>query len=466
MYYTYLCFCMSLHHDHTIHAQFIRVNNEKSLKSLASTTVLLLESTTVVTNIPICTHISYDLAVRDCDTTNPFNATSAIEGDFYDDTRRRKNGFLKLIRCAAVCNDAPDPNTDIRKGGTAEEKAMVAFASGHIKEEYKTSIDQYRQNHPQVHRKPYDNTTKYALSIHELDDQLFPNEYDQFANAGSLRLIQMVGAPERILAKCDRYYSEDETHALDNETRGHILGTVNTLGSRGETVWALAELILPVKDAGDISESDYLGSMVFIGVMGMKIPPRPGIPEAIEAARSVGVKVVLVSGDHPVTQQALAYQIGVFSPHSRTKHEVVQHKYNGDVNRVRESEYDAIIVNGWDLDNNLNADASDEEYWRKILSKDNILFSRVNEDQILLIVKAFQDTGCVVTAVGSDKDDIAFLEQANVGVSMGISGKEEAIEAADLVILRDDLGDLVDAMKKVKGVGAKKKDEERDHLLE
>jgi len=384
-------------------------------------------------------------------------------------------------------------------------------------------------------------------------------------------LVQMKGAPERILKLCDRYASNGEIKQLDDQTRQRILDGVMDLGSRGERVLALAELILNpseydingheplieqkypddkdsscgsedavivmfedekykvVIDAVDddgrrmsfedcyirnlqkciqdeiklpigaqrIGYSDkglldpansfkelnikrgstfYLQrgpykfsgtkkeevnfplnrgngeeGLVFVGLYAMIDPPRPGVPEAVGRCQSAGIKVIMVTGDHPVTAKAIAEKVGIIGPHSQTIEQVAKDRYGGNLDRVQPDEYDAIVVPGHILQEKLDTEAEDpqgvEDFWNNALNKDNVVFARTSPQQKLLIVAAVQARGGIVAVTGDGVNDSPALKKADIGVAMGITGTEVAKEAADMILLDDNFASIVNGVE-------------------
>eukprot|EP00485_Elphidium_margaritaceum_P001594 CAMPEP_0202689942 /NCGR_PEP_ID=MMETSP1385-20130828/5107_1 /ASSEMBLY_ACC=CAM_ASM_000861 /TAXON_ID=933848 /ORGANISM="Elphidium margaritaceum" /LENGTH=801 /DNA_ID=CAMNT_0049345161 /DNA_START=115 /DNA_END=2516 /DNA_ORIENTATION=+ len=414
----------------------VRVKNLESVETLGSTSVICSDKTgTLTTNVMTCQHIYYDLKECECDTDNPMQA---VKGDFYkkDDERVRNPDFSKLVRCGALCNNASFIDGKVDPTANATEAAMVKFSSGHVLGLYRMDIPAYRGRHKKLHEIPFNSKNKWQVSVHELPkDLLLENEQkiEDFEIGEKLALVQMKGAPERILDLCDRFVFEDEVHDLTEETRKQILDGVMSLGSRGERVLALAESILdpkrydvneleplmeskyddevdesassedcvivrynnerqkvalsgtdpdsneplafddlyvshllagiekeigvpvaaqrlgfsdrggevdaanslkelgiqrgslvhllkgPYKFAGTKKEevnwpmmrtSDEQG-LVFVGLYAMIDPARPGVPEAVNRCQSAGIKVVMVTGDHPVTAKAIAQKVGI-----------------------------------------------------------------------------------------------------------------------------------------------------------
>jgi len=520
----------------------VRVKNLESVETLGSTSVICSDKTgTLTTNVMTCQHVYYDLKECECDTDNPMQA---MKGDFYkaDDDRVRTADFLKLVRCGALCNNASFIDGKVDPTANATEAAMVKFSSGHVLSEYRIDVPEYRKRHKKLHEIPFNSKNKWQVSVHELPkDLLLENEQkiEDFEVGDKLALVQMKGAPERILALCDRYLFEGEVIPLNDETRENILNGVMSLGSRGERVLALAESVLepntydvtiaepimdpeyddavdascaaedcvivmynnervkvplsvknpdtdepipfeelfvhhlmgciekeiegvpvgtqrvgfaarggnvdpmnslqelgikrgslvhlvkgPYKFSGTKKEdlnwpmmrNDDEAGLVFIGLYAMIDPPRPGVPEAVARCQSAGIKVVMVTGDHPVTARAIAQKVGIIGANSQTQDQVAELKYNGDMNAVQNEEYDAIVVPGHILQEKLDTEVEDPQgvadFWNHALNKNNVVFARTSPQQKLLIVSAVQERGGIVAVTGDGVNDSPALKKS------------------------------------------------------
>lgn len=166
-------------------------------------------------------------------------------------------------------------------------------------------------------------------------------------------------------------------------------------------------------------------------------PARPEVPQAVQECLSAGVKIVMVTGDHPTTAKAIARNIGVIS--LPTKEDIAIEK--GIDPSECEDDARAAVVHGADIS------LMNDEQWRSILNKDQIVFARTSPEQKLIIVQKFTTAGKVVAMTGDGVNDSPALKQASIGVAMGKSGSDVAREAADLVILDDNFASIVIAIK-------------------
>merc|ERR1740123_1150360 len=190
--------------------------------------------------------------------------------------------------------------------------------------------------------------------------------------------------------------------------------------------------------------------LVFVGLYAMIDPPRPGVPEAVGRCQSAGIKVVMVTGDHPVTAKAIAEKVGIIGPHSMTKEQVAEER-NCDVSQIKDDEYDAIVVPGHLLQAKLDTEAEDPQgvadFWNNALNKDNVVFARTSPQQKLLIVSAVQQRGAIVAVTGDGVNDSPALKKADIGVAMGITGTEVAKESANMILLDDNFPTLISGIE-------------------
>ncbi|MEA5412268.1 HAD-IC family P-type ATPase, partial [Synechococcus sp. BA-120 BA3] len=162
--------------------------------------------------------------------------------------------------------------------------------------------------------------------------------------------------------------------------------------------------------------------LVLLGLMALRDPPRPEVPDAVARGRGAGIRPVMVTGDHPLTARAIGEAIGLAEPGSP-------------------------IVQGPELEG-LDAAAL------AALVQRTSLFARVVPEQKLRIVQALQATGAVVAMTGDGVNDAPALRQAHVGVAMGISGSDVSREAADVVLLDDNFASIVNAVEEGRQVYA------------
>ncbi|MGX5717140.1 cation-translocating P-type ATPase [Arthrobacter sp. MAHUQ-56] len=212
------------------------------------------------------------------------------------------------------------------------------------------------------------------------------------------------GAPETVLPLC-------------GSVPGHVKEQVEVMASRGLRVIAVARRRLAgPSGAWQSSPAGELETgLELLGLIGLQDPPRPDVGEVIRTARRAGLKIAMITGDHPATAAAIARQIGLIGSPER-------------------------IYEGSDL-------PDDDQLLGALLDRDGVVVSRVSPEQKLQVAKALQARGHVVAMTGDGVNDGPALREADIGVAMGRSGTDVAREAADLVLLDDHFGTIVSAIE-------------------
>ncbi|TJY70433.1 cation-transporting P-type ATPase [Arthrobacter sp. CAU 1506] len=225
--------------------------------------------------------------------------------------------------------------------------------------------------------------------------------------AGAELLVK--GAPESVLPLC---VASTDAAACQR--------ALEDMAARGLRVLAVAERALADLHAGEEQFSSdealtYENQLTLLGLVGLHDPPRESVPAALRAARTAGVKVAMVTGDHPSTAAAIAAEIGLLGPEKR-------------------------VVEGKDL-------PDDDHMLGALLDRDGVVVSRVSPEQKLRVARALQLRGHVLAMTGDGVNDGPALQEADIGVAMGASGTDVAREAADLVLLDDDFATIIAAVE-------------------
>jgi Ca2+-transporting ATPase len=230
--------------------------------------------------------------------------------------------------------------------------------------------------------------------------------------------VAMKGAPEAVLARSSAHWTVRGERALDEEGKGQALDRASRLADEGLRVLAFAEKNLrpgpEAPNAGAETGAEIESGLTFVGLIGLADPLRPQARQAVEACRTAGVSVAVVTGDHPATAAAVARAVGL-GP-------------NGG------------LLTGADLE------LCSEEQLRRLLDETRV-FARTTPADKLRIVQAAQARGEVVAATGDGVNDAPALAAADVGVAMGQTGTDVAREAADIVLADDDFATIVHAVE-------------------
>jgi len=226
------------------------------------------------------------------------------------------------------------------------------------------------------------------------------------------------GAPESVLPLCRYRLDGGEILPLGPEARRGIVQAQDAMAHRGLRVLAFAYRKLVAGYDRERLEED----LVFAGLAGLEDPPRPEVPEALRRCREAGIKVIMVTGDHPRTAAAIAREIGLVRSDSPT---IITGEQLG--------RYSVIQL-------------------QLALDAPEIIFARVVADQKMRIVEALKNKRQIVAVTGDGVNDAPALKAAHIGIAMGIAGTDVAKEAADMVLLDDNFASIVNAIEEGRAV--------------
>ncbi len=236
-----------------------------------------------------------------------------------------------------------------------------------------------------------------------------PRRLRESAVVGTTLFVK--GAPESVIPLCR---AGDAAAGGDGGT-GAALQMVDQMASHGLRVLAVAERSLPGLPGARVKLEEVEAGLTLLGLIGLHDPPRPEVRLSLRAARDAGIKVGMVTGDHAFTAAAIARETGLIgSPE--------------------------MVLEGHTL-------PEDDEVLAALLDRDGVVVSRVTPEQKLRVARLLQHRGHVVAMTGDGVNDGPALQQADIGVAMGLSGTDVAREAADLVLLDDDFATIIAAVE-------------------
>ncbi|NXD88759.1 AT1A2 ATPase, partial [Halcyon senegalensis] len=421
------------------------VKNLEAVETLGSTSTICSDKTgTLTQNRMTVAHMWFDNQIHEADTTEDQS------GATFD---KRSPTWAALARIAGLCNRAVfkpgQENISISKrdtAGDASESALlkcIQLSCG--------SVKKMRDKNPKVTEIPFNSTNKYQvgqgagraagavtsrvvtrcplcpqLSIHEREED--PQGY----------LLVMKGAPERILDRCSRILLQGQ------EERG-CPGV--PVGARAPSPLChppgFCHLYLPPEKfpRGYRFDADELNfptsDLCFVGLMSMIDPPRAAVPDAVGKCRSAGIKVIMVTGDHPITAKAIAKGVGIISEGNETVEDIAA-RLNIPVSQVNPREAKACVVHGSDL-----KDMTSEQLDEILKNHTEIVFARTSPQQKLIIVEGCQRQGAIVAVTGDGVNDSPALKKADIGIAMGIAGSDVSKQAADMILLDDNFASIV-----------------------
>jgi calcium-translocating P-type ATPase len=313
-----------------------------------------------------------------------------------DGTRPPTAGLGELAQAAASCNNA-QLGPDGQAAGDPTEVALLSAAQS-----LGADIRPDQREARRRHQYNFDPQRKLMTTL------------DSGATGG---WFHTKGAPEAVLPLCTSVLSADGTERpLTGTGRQKITGQVEAYAQQGLRVLALARRAAPASGAPPARE-EAERELCFLGLVTMVDPPRPEAAGAIARCHSAGIRVHVITGDHPLTAAAIARQVGI----------------GGE---------DPLTVNAEQLD------YRHEQELREILSSGReVIFARASPEAKLHIAEELQAEGHVVAMTGDGVNDAPALRRADIGVAMGLSGTDVAREAATMALTDDNFATIVTAVE-------------------
>jgi magnesium-transporting ATPase (P-type) len=354
-------------------ARHALIRRLESVETLGSTTFICSDKTGTLTRNEMVVVEAWTPAGAAHIAGNGYDPTARIEAD------GELLPSLRTLACVArLCSTGRAVQRDGRwvAFGDPMEAAIDAFGR-----RLNVAVTADRAGQPVIPRFPFD-----------------PRRRRMSVVVGDRLLVK--GAPDALLGRC-------------NEVSG-AGDAVEAMAKRGLRVLAVATRSLGdfADDApADIAEND----LELLGLLGLEDPPRASAADAIAACRRAGIRVAMVTGDHPATARAIADEVGLLD--------------QGE-----------MVLEGKDL-------ADDEQVLAALLDRDGVVLARIEPEDKLRIARALQSRGHVVAMTGDGVNDGPALRQADIGIAMGLSGTDVAREAADLVLLDDDFATIVAAIE-------------------
>ena len=308
----------------------------------------------------------------------------------------KDSNFEKLLFASILCSNASIDNKD-QSTGDPTEVALVALGKTH-------NVDQKKlaSLSPRLAEWSFDSNRKRMSVAISKSDHI---------------LIAVKGAPESIIPLC----------GLSADTLEKINKQLNELSSKGRRLLAVATRRIEINpkefELNSYQNSESVeNSLTFLGLVAIADPPRVESVEAVKQCRGAGIKVVMITGDHPVTAQAIAKEIGILVPG----------KFDG-------------VITGTELEK-----MSDDELKSRV---ENVaVYARVSPEHKLKIVRAWKSLGRVVAMTGDGVNDAPALKEASIGISMGRGGTEVARQASSMILADDNFSTIVVAIKEGRAI--------------
>ncbi len=285
-----------------------------------------------------------------------------------------------------------------RSTGDPLEIALLDFVQSENPDLYKKRRQLERRLHD-----PFDSESMVMGTVYEEDGGFY---------------VAGKGAADAMLKRSSAILIDGQETELSEEDREYWLKKNDELSNDGLRVLGFAYKTTDTLPQGDEAE-DFLHNMVFTGLVGFLDPPRHDVAEAIEECRRAGIKVVMVTGDHPGTAENIGRQVHLVD---------------------EKNESDHTVLHGQNLQAELDKD--DDE-----VLVTTPVFSRVDPSQKLELIKHYQNSGEIVGMTGDGVNDAPALKRANIGIAMGKRGTQVAQEVSDMVLKDDKFSSIVHAIE-------------------
>ncbi len=373
-----------------------------AVETLGSTNVICTDKTGTLTVGEMTARVLY-VADRDYEVTGEgYGPSGEIHGEGRPTNAAHNAPLRELATVLLGCNQAHLVEEDGRWKtlGDPTEGALLAAGA-------KAGVDRVELEREQPKRRefPFDSDRKRGSVVRQLP-------------GGGLR-VYCNGAPGVVLGLCTGHLTVAGVVPLTASDRDRLLAHAAALAGKSLRVLASAQRDLAAGAPADLTAELVERDLVFIGLTGMLDPPRPEAKAAIARCHSAGIRVVMITGDHPATAAAIARDLTISA--------------------------DATATTGAELEK-----MSDEDLRR--LAARVAVYARVTAEHKLRIVRALKAGGAVVAMTGDGVNDAPAIKGADIGIAMGKSGTEVTKQAADMIITDDNFATIVAAVEEGRGI--------------
>lgn len=371
------------------------VKNLLSVETLGSTTVICSDKTGTLTQNEMTITKVYTN-----DTEYEVEGSGyRPEGEIRDENKQvvESDDQIKLLMTiASLCNDANliRDGEEYKITGDPTEGAMLSFA-----EKWNINQEDLNEKHPRIQEIPFDSTRKMMTTFHELDGKYY---------------AMTKGAPDIIMKNSSNILIDGNLIEFSDAKRKELADENNNLASQALRVMAYAFKPLESLDT-DLTTENIEHDMVFVGLTGMIDPPRPEARAAVAECHASGIDVIMITGDYFETALAIAKDLGIADSRDQA-------------------------MQGSELN-----DKTHEEI-REIV-KTKRIFARVSPENKVQLVKALEANDNVVAMTGDGVNDAPAIKNADIGISMGITGTDVAKDASDMILVDDNFATIVNAVE-------------------
>jgi Ca2+-transporting ATPase len=304
-----------------------------------------------------------------------------------------QEALRKLLQVGVLCNNAELPEMGDADKTIGDPMEIALLEVGRKGDMHRADL---RERCPEEREVAFDPEVKMMATFHQGEGGYW---------------VAVKGAPEAILEKCTHYWTTAGRQSLDQENRDRWQQRMKETAEAGLRVLAFATKTV------DSADADPYQDLTLLGIVGLEDPPREGVKDAIHACHEAGVRVIMVTGDQPITARNIGLAVGVVS------------------------ENEARALPGKSLK---PLDDLTEQNYRELQQVS--IFARVSPEQKLNLIALHQKDGDIVAMTGDGVNDAPALQKANIGVAMGQRGTQVAQDAADMVLQDDAFSTIVAAV--------------------
>jgi P-type Ca2+ transporter type 2C len=313
---------------------------------------------------------------------------------------------MLTLAAGALCNDGDaridDDGALVTLGDPTETALLTAAHTAGI------DVVTLRVEVARTAEQPFDSDRKRMSTVHPPLGEGPPPALRSLPRDAPIAFVK--GAVDGLLHHTVAIFSEGTAVPISDAWRERVLSANAELASRGMRVLGVAYRCVPDPHSAEGAEDD----LTLLGLIGIIDPPRPEVREAVGTCTAAGIRTVMITGDHPLTAQAIASDLGIAA--------------------------DANAMTGIELDR------LDDQGFAEAVRTTSV-FARVSPEHKLRIVQALQDQGAVVAMTGDGVNDAPALKKADIGVAMGITGTDVSKEASDMVLRDDNFTTIVAAVE-------------------
>ena len=300
----------------------------------------------------------------------------------------------KLLLISTLCNNAvvTENRKEEKQLGDPIEIALLQFVADN-----KIDLSEINKQYPRVAEEAFSSETKLMGTLHQNKN---------------IHFVAAKGAVEVLIEKCNFFCKGDAVSALTEKEKKIFLQKADEIQAQGTRLLAFA-----FKEGNSIATDNFMNELTFVGFIGFLDPPRMDVVGALQSCRDAGIKVIMITGDHPATALNIAQKIEL-------------------------SDKENIVITGIELDSNQTKN--------RLFAA--TIFARVDPKQKLEMVSLYQKRGDIVAMTGDGINDAPALKKADIGIAMGLRGTQVAKETADMVLKDDSFISIVSAIEQGRAI--------------